>query len=291
MAAKEHAKENARVSKAKSIYMARVSEQAERYDDMVNSMEEAAKTAEVEELTTEERRLLSVAFKTAIVARRSSWSVVSFMEQKEDNADRSIRVKRYRAKIESELTTICQRILKLLDGPLIPSATTAEAKVFYLKMKGDYQRYLAEFKSGAERKEAMENTLDAYMAGQEIACKELSPTNPIRLGLALNFSVFYTEIMNSPAKSCALARQAFDEAVTELDALRQDSYKDSIMILKLLWDNLTLWTEGGEALPQKVRRAETTRMTRCIFRVFDFTGPDVSIAKEMQQMWNWRVFI
>ncbi|KAL3683100.1 hypothetical protein R1sor_001122 [Riccia sorocarpa] len=256
MAAKEDAKENAEGPKAKSIYMARVAEQADRYDDMANSMEDVAKTAGVEELTTEERNLLSVAFKSAIIARRTSWRVVSFMEQTEEDADLSIRVKGYREKIESELTAICQRMLKLLDAPLIPSATTAEAKVFYLKMKGDYYRYLAEFKTGPERKEAVDNTLHAYLAGQEIACKELSPTNPLRLGLALNFSVFYTEIMNSPAKSCALARQAVHEAVVELDALGQDSYKDSTLIMQLLRDNLTLWTEEGEDAKEKCRGFE-----------------------------------
>uniref|UniRef100_A0A804M672 14-3-3 domain-containing protein n=1 Tax=Zea mays TaxID=4577 RepID=A0A804M672_MAIZE len=74
-------------------------------------------------------------------------------------------------------------------------------------MKGDYHRYLAEFKTGAERKEAAESTMIAYNAAQDIALAELASTHPIRLGLALNFSVFYYEILNSPDKACNLARQ------------------------------------------------------------------------------------
>lgn len=66
--------------------------------------------------------------------------------------------------------------------------------------KGDYYRYLAEFKTGAERKEAAEQSLKAYQAASEIANVDLAPTHPIRLGLALNFSVFYYEILNSPEK-------------------------------------------------------------------------------------------
>ena len=85
-------------------------------------------------------------------------------------------------------------------------STTGESKVFYYKMKGDYHRYLAEFATGNDRKEAAENSLVAYKAASDIAMTELPPTHPIRLGLALNFSVFYYEILNSPDRACRLAK-------------------------------------------------------------------------------------
>lgn len=53
----------------------------------------------------------------------------------------------------------------------------------------------------------------------------MQPTHPIRLGLALNFSVFYYEILNAPDRACHLAKQAFDDAIAELDTLNEDSYK------------------------------------------------------------------
>ena len=68
----------------------------------------------------------------------------------------------------------------------------------------------------------------------------MAPTHPIRLGLALNFSVFYYEIMNDPSKACELAKKAFDDAIAELDSLKEDSYKDSTLIMQLLRDNLTV---------------------------------------------------
>jgi len=116
-------------------------------------------------------------------------------------------------------------------------------------MKGDYHRYLAEFAQGDGRKGAAENSLSAYKSASDIALTELAPTHPIRLGLALNFSVFYYEILNSPDRACQLAKQAFDDAIAELDTLSEDSYKDSTLIMQLLRDNLTLWTsdmQGGD---------------------------------------------
>lgn len=98
-------------------------------------------------------------------------------------------IKNYRGQVEKELNEICSDILNVLDKHLIPSASTGESKVFYYKMKGDYHRYLAEFATGTERKEAAENSLVAYKAASDIAMTDLPPTHPIRLGLALNFSV------------------------------------------------------------------------------------------------------
>ena len=108
--------------------------------------------------------------------------------------------------------------------------------------KGDYHRYLAEFATGNDRREAAENSLLAYKAASECASKDLQTTHPIRLGLALNFSVFYYEILNSPDRACRLAKGAFDDAIADLDTLNEDSYKDSTLIMQLLRDNLTLWT-------------------------------------------------
>lgn len=114
--------------------------------------------------------------------------------------------------------------------------------MFYYKMKGDYHRYIAEFATSQDRKEAAESSLIAYKAASDVAINELVPTHPIRLGLALNFSVFYYEILNSPDRACRLAKAAFDDAIAELDTLNEESYKDSTLIMQLLRDNLTLWT-------------------------------------------------
>lgn len=225
------------------VYKAKLAEQAERYDEMVSSMKEVA-NLDVE-LSVEERNLLSVAYKNVIGARRASWRIVSSIESKEESKGNFVQVgllKEYRGKIEKELSDVCSDILNVLDKHLVPCATTGESKVFYYKMKGDYHRYLAEFAQSDTKKDAAENAQVAYKTATETAQTELPPTHPIRLGLALNFSVFYYEILNSPDRACALAKQAFDDAIAELDTLSEESYKDSTLIMQLLRDNLTLWT-------------------------------------------------
>ncbi|GFZ10259.1 G-box regulating factor 6 [Actinidia rufa] len=220
------------------VYMAKLAEQAERYEEMVSFMEKlVAGSTPAGELTVEERNLLSVAYKNVIGSLRAAWRIVSSIEQKEEsrkNDDHVVLVKDYRSKVEAELSQVCAGILKLLDSNLVPSASSSESKVFYLKMKGDYHRYMAEFKVGDERKEAAEDTMNAYKAAQvgdfaivrvldecffeivklghdlllpDIALADLAPTHPIRLGLALNFSVFYYEILNSSDKACSMAKQ------------------------------------------------------------------------------------
>ena len=209
--------------------------------------------------------MLSVAYKNVIGSRRASWRVVTSIEQKGDS-DKMEIIKDYKAKIEAELVEICNDILGIIEDSLIPNSTSEEAKVFYYKMKGDYHRYLSEFQTGDTRKESAGAALDAYQAASGIAQSDLPPTHPIRLGLALNFSVFYYEvsrytawvvssfglppyhlisiilflcpltifqILNSPDKACQIAKQAFDDAIAELDTLNEESYKDSTLIMQL----------------------------------------------------------
>jgi 14-3-3 protein beta/theta/zeta len=233
------------------VQKAKLAEQAERYDDMAASMKAVTETGV--ELSNEERNLLSVAFKNVVGARRSSWRVISSIEQKTEGAEKKqAMAKEYREKVEKELRDICQDVLALLDNFLIAKASNAESKVFYLKMKGDYFRYLSEVAIGDAKAAVVDDSQKAYQDAFEISKSKMQPTHPIRLGLALNFSVFYYEILNSPDKACQLAKQAFDDAIAELDTLNEDSYKDSTLIMQLLRDNLTLWTsdtaaEGEEA--------------------------------------------
>jgi 14-3-3 protein epsilon len=226
------------------VYMAKLAEEAERYDDMVDAVR---KLAELQvQLNVEERNLLSVAYKNVVGARRASWRVLSSIESKEKDKGDELRVKaisEYRTKVEQELEQICNELLTVLEKYLVPGDKTAEGQVFYLKMAGDYYRYLAEFATAEDRKDKSEKAKQKYEDASKTATAQgLPPTNPIRLGLALNYSVFYYEILGMPQEACTLAKQAFDDAISELDSLQEEQYKDATLIMQLIRDNLTLWT-------------------------------------------------
>uniref|UniRef100_A0A2K6LZZ8 14-3-3 domain-containing protein n=1 Tax=Rhinopithecus bieti TaxID=61621 RepID=A0A2K6LZZ8_RHIBE len=214
------------------------------HDDMATCMK--AVTKQGAELSNEERNLFSVAYKNVVRGRRSAWRVISSIQQKTHTSDKKLQlIKDYGEKVESELRSICTMVLELLDKYLIANATNPESKVFDLKMKGDYFRYLAEVACGDVGKQTTDNSRGAYQQAFDISKKEMQPTHPIRLGLALNFSVFHYEILDNPELACMLAKTAFDEAIAELDTLNEDSYKDSTLIMQLLKDNLTLWTSDS----------------------------------------------
>jgi len=229
-------------------YMAKMAEQAERYDEMVGYMKDLAMQS-TEDLQLENRNLLSVAYKNVVGARRASLRIIgSILAKEQEKGSSNVKmVETYKTKVEEELNVICEEILGLLANKLIPGVADGDAEpmVFYKKMQADYYRYLAEFASGQQKNETSGQAAVAYSAAQE-AATSLAPTHPIRLGLALNYSVFMYEVKGAKEEACTLAKQAFDDAIAELDTLDEDSYKDSTLIMQLLRDNLTLWTSDEE---------------------------------------------
>jgi len=235
-------------SREKDVYFAKLAEQAERYDEMATHMEAVGQAGD--ELSVEERNLLSVAYKNAVGSRRAAWRIITSVEQKEKskgNEENAKFAKEYCGKVEAELDKICGTILTLLGDKLIPKASSGESKVFYQKMKADYHRYIAEFTSDDRKAAASEDARKAYAEATSVAEKDLAVTHPIRLGLALNYSVFQYEVLANPDEACKMARTAFEDAIAELDNVAEDSYKDSTLIMQLLRDNLTLWTSDQEA--------------------------------------------
>jgi len=226
-------------------------EAAERYDDMVSIMKSLVdgKLSDSKPLTSDQRNLLSVAYKNVVGSKRSSWRLLDNDES--ENFDDKDLVNVYKKQVENELKAACEGILSLLDKLQEQNNKrmadgddeTIECQVFYLKMIGDYYRYLTEVFNANENYKKLCN--ENYQEAMELATKSLKATHPTRLGLALNYSVCYFEILNKPKEACDLAKSAFDEAIDKLDSLNDSSYRDSTLIMQLLRDNLTIWTHNA----------------------------------------------
>ena len=96
--------------------------------------------------------------------------------------------------------------------------------------------------------EICRKSLTAYKEAIDIVFGKdgLPPTHPIRLGLILNFSVFFFEILGEKTKAIILSQDAFDEAIPLINSLSEDSYKDTTLLMQLLRDNLAVWTTDIE---------------------------------------------
>jgi len=257
------------------VALARITETAERFEDMCTIMGKLVekKKATSQPLAVEERNMLSVAYKNVVGQRRSSWRTLFHDEEAEEGSDlEKAQRKAYKNLVENELKGKCEEVLGLLEQNLLDKsmkkeniqdgldtdnktpeqqeeANKVETQVFYLKMCGDYYRYLAEFNT--EEESYKTNAAAKYDEALAFAQKALKPTHPTRLGLALNASVCYYEIMHQSEEACTLAKDAFDQAIQQLDSLSDSTYKDSTLIMQLLRDNLTIWTSEKEQNPEE----------------------------------------
>ena len=224
------------------IFLARVAEQAERFEDMVDFLEEVL-VAKGGSVNPDERNLLSVAFKNLISSKRAACRTIAAIEQNPKYSKFSSALADYKQKIEDQLTGDCERVVDMIQQKVLAKACDGEAKAFFVKMVGDYYRYIAENAKGQKLEEVKQKALAAYDEANQIA---LAPCNPIKLGLALNSSVFHYEVMKNHKAACDLADKALQEALDKIDELEEEDFRDAKSIIELLKENLTLWKEEEE---------------------------------------------
>ena len=186
------------------IFLARVAEQAERFEDMVDFLEEVL-VAKGGSVNPDERNLLSVAFKNLISSKRAACRTISAIEQNPKYSKFNTALLAYKTRIEEQLQADCQKIIDMIEARVLNTDCTDEAKAFFVKMVGDYYRYIAENAKDAKLEEVKQKAKQAYEQANAI---DLAPCNPIKLGLALNFSVFNYEVLKDHARACELADSA-----------------------------------------------------------------------------------
>ena len=154
--------------KSDLVYMARIAEKADRFNEMKEFMREVASTPDPEtglvDLTSDERNLLSIAYKNVVNNKRVSWRILNQHIQKESKKENSpylSDITAFMHEVEEELITVCNEILGLLGDYLSPGAKDGSQKVFYWKLKGDYYRYVCEFEKDSKQAEMKEKAKTA----------------------------------------------------------------------------------------------------------------------------------
>lgn len=222
--------------------MARVAEQAERFEDMVQFLEDAIKLKDGKDFTTDERNQLSVGFKNLIGSERGAIRTIGAIEQNPKYQKFDSALQSYKKKIQTELYKKCQGIVKTVEKDCLPLAADNESKAFFHKMIGDYYRYVAESATAETVEDCKKGALGGYEQANNFS-KELNACNPIRLGLALNYSVFHYEVMNDHKKALELGEKALTEALEKIDEVDEETFRDAKSIIELLKENLSLWKE------------------------------------------------
>merc|ERR1711907_794172 len=179
------------------IFLARVAEQAERFEDMVTFLKQAIDAKSGEDFTVDERNLLSVGFKNLIGSQRGAIRTIGAIEQNPKYSKFGDALQGYKKRTEGELYTKCIDIVNIVKGKCLPIAADDELNAF----------------------------------------------NPIRLGLALNFSVFYYEVMNNHKTACELGEKSLADALEKIDEVDEETFRDAKSIIELLKENLSLWKE------------------------------------------------
>ena len=230
-------------SKDECIYLAKLYEKAERYDEMIRII--SLLVQKNNNLNGDEKSLLSSSFKKVISKRRNSLKFIYNLEsQEKKNNSKNIKfLLDVKTKIENEIRKIADDILFLLEHYLLSNKEIdLDSKIFYLKLKADYHRYLAEISVENEKEKEIDNAEETYLLACDLAV-DLKFTNPVRLGLALNLSVFYYEIKNNKDEACRIAKQTMEDTMRALSDLEKSPHaKDSLMIIQILKENYYEWS-------------------------------------------------
>ena len=221
--------------------LAQVALIAERYFDASKYIEELIKKKK-EDLTKEEKNIFYKSFKYVVNSKRSAWLSINYLEEKEKNDERMEIIKNYKNIIEKDILEICKNVITLINNFLLTKAVIDESKMFYLKMKGDYYRYLCEFKALNENKNYLEESEKNYKNAIELS-QNISWIGTIKLGLYLNYSVFIYEIKKDTKKAIQIAKEAVKSAKKYSDKIKEEEDKDAEITIQVLKENINYWEE------------------------------------------------
>ena len=226
------------------VYLSKLNEKAERYPEMITFIKEMIKLNP--KLNKEECDILSTGYKNMITDKRNNWRILNSMlrkELKEDKKSKNIKnIEEIKYHVESEIKAICKDLQNLIDEYLIPKVDQFENEVCFYTLKADYFRYLCEITKGSEFEENIKKSEEFYKKAYNIALKNLPVNNCTRVGLGLNYAIFLYEIKEDKKAGFGISKSTFDECMRFVDDLERPKYKDTLMIIQLIKENIIFWS-------------------------------------------------
>mmetsp|Transcript_17821 Transcript_17821/g.49426 ORF Transcript_17821/g.49426 Transcript_17821/m.49426 type:complete len:246 (-) Transcript_17821:20-757(-) len=225
----------------KAIVLAHISEHAGRYDDMRQYMKERCEMGPA--LGTEERDLLSVAYKGSLDLRREAYRTSQLIEQErrqENDIKEADLAVNFIQRVSAEMQEICNECLDVV-GKCLAKADAGEPRTFYLKLQADYNRYIAEFAEGSAKDVAIKKAKLYYAEAMKEADFHLLPTHPVKVGLCLNVAIFQHEVLEDIQLAIQTASEAHNAAMQSLEGMPEEAFRDAMPNVSLLADNLAMW--------------------------------------------------
>lgn len=229
-----------------ALFMASIYDQIERYNDSISSIKKVILLDP--KLSFKEQKLFSLVYKNAIYPLRNTLRIIE-MQKNDDNSSNAEYIEEYKAKILNELENICIEHIMYIDNILLPVTNDSKAILFYEKTKGDFYRYIAEYKSNDERTEFVCKAKQCYENAVQLANVECSGVESLYHGLFLNYCTLLYDMLNQKMEAIEIASHAIDVTMKAYDKLLE-KYDcigcDESMNIQLLNDNLKIWKKEME---------------------------------------------
>ena len=231
----------------KSLYLATILENAGKHEEAMKYMEEIAKSKK-NELSIEEINLLTISFNNQITKKLNQIKILNKVIAKDEltNSKYLKTDTNIRDIIQRDINDICNKMINLCDNYLLNKTEKNETKILYLKLRGQYYRYLSDVLENEQQKDANKNAINSFNEAFELI-DNLSVTNPIRLGFILNYAIFQYEFLNDIDTAIKITKENFEIGINQLEKVNDNNeYQNASSIFMLLKQNIDMWNNEKE---------------------------------------------